>query len=61
MKKEYETPKAEKMVFDYTDIVTSSAGVTDKNPHSGCTVNQSGQSMHSRNQCPGTTKNKNKC
>ena len=60
MKKVYETPKAEKMVFDYTDVIVTSGGITDKNPNKGCTVTESGQSMHGKKNCPGNTKN-NKC
>ena len=61
MKKEYETPTAEKMVFDYTDsIVTSYTAITNKNPNQGCTQNSSGQSMQNPNKCGGGAGTKNK-
>ena len=62
MKKEYETPKAEKMVFDYTDtIVTSTIVPTKKggNPH--CAVTPGTPSKKNGISCSGGgTKNK-KC
>lgn len=62
MKKEYETPKAEKMVFDYTDtIVTSPIVPTKKGHNPNCAVTPGPQSRINGKPCSGGgTKNK-KC
>ncbi len=63
MKKEYEAPVAEKLEFDYSEIVCASGQVTNKNPKQGCDVNESGQTMQNANKCngSGTTAKKKKC
>lgn len=59
MKKEYETPKAEKMVFDYTDTIVTSTVVVKKNPNSGCTQGTGGQTWNNQNKCGGGAPSKN--
>lgn len=43
MKKKYETPSAELLEFDYTDVITTSNGVTKNPGHHGCTVMPNGK------------------
>lgn len=39
MKKKYETPVVENLVFDYTDVVVASGFVTSQSSGDGCTIN----------------------
>ena len=38
MKKKYETPVVENLVFDYTDVVAASGNVTSQSASDGCNI-----------------------
>ena len=62
MKKKYETPVVENLVFDYTDVVAASGNVTSQSA-SECTIMPNGRMMETGATCqkdPDRTKNK-KC
>lgn len=63
MKRKYEMPAAEKLAFDYTDVVTASGYVTSQGAAEGCNIMPNGRLMESGKTCakdPDRPKN-NKC
>ena len=63
MKKQYEAPKAEKLVFDYQEIVVTSANGKDgKYGHSSnACYTHNGSDVYEHNCNDAVTKNKNQC
>ncbi|MBR6707728.1 MAG: hypothetical protein IKI84_13795 [Clostridia bacterium] len=63
MKRDYETPTAEKLEFNYTDVVTASGYVTSQGTAEGCNIMPNGRLLENGSVCqkdPDRPKNK-KC
>ena len=51
MKKKYETPIVENLVFDYTDVVAASGNVTSQSASDGCNIMPNGRMLESGATC----------